>query len=662
MGNGAKAARRPAMRGVAMRATAVAWAWVALAVLGAIAPGASGASAPDADAALDAFGSRPAIEQLTLSPSGTLLAFVSDGGGRPNLGVMRVADRQVLDRLELGERRVVGLDWADDDRLLVTSAERTRAAGLAARTREWWMLQIYDVRDRKLRGFRADGVAPAAGGTAFRTGVVLGRPVVRRTADGPRVLVSSLPTGLYRVSLESGVGRPIEDSTDGAHFAIDAAGEVAAVGSLDPVARSWRVLVRRAGAADAVQRGDSAVNLLRLGGFDAAGTSLLLGTEGDDVEVWRPLSLADGSLGAPLALPDEPVRFVSDRLTGRLQARWFPNSLRWEFVDAERQQRWDALRQAFGGAPIELVSGADDFGSAVVRVDDPARGPSFYLADFRADRVARIGAMYDGLPPLAPARAVRYAAADGLEIPAVLTVPRGRAPERLPLVVLVDDGVAVAERHDPWSQAFAAQGYAVLRPNPRGRNVSARHRQAAYGELGGRAQSDLADGVRWLVSEGVADPARVCIVGRGQGGYAAAAGVTLASGLYRCAVAVGGVFDVPAHLDHLAASLGVGGGYAVRREERLWGVSGRNDARAGALSPARHAERASAPLLLVHGAEDSWSPPEQSREFARALQRAGRPVDLAILEDEGGVPHRTASLRRLYGDTVRFVRRHNPPD
>jgi len=57
-------------------------------------------------------------------------------------------------------------------------------------------------------------------------------------------------------------------------------------------------------------------------------------------------------------------------------------------------------------------------------------------------------------------------------------------------------------------------------------------------------QTDLSDGVRYLAKEGIADPARVCIVGASYGGYAALAGPSLDPGVYRCAVAVAGIGDI----------------------------------------------------------------------------------------------------------------------
>jgi len=62
-------------------------------------------------------------------------------------------------------------------------------------------------------------------------------------------------------------------------------------------------------------------------------------------------------------------------------------------------------------------------------------------------------------------------------------------------------------------KSLADQGYAVLRPNYRGSALGERFLTAGFGEWGRKMQTDLSDGVRFLVKEGIADPGRVCVVG-----------------------------------------------------------------------------------------------------------------------------------------------------
>jgi dipeptidyl aminopeptidase/acylaminoacyl peptidase len=88
-------------------------------------------------------------------------------------------------------------------------------------------------------------------------------------------------------------------------------------------------------------------------------------------------------------------------------------------------------------------------------------------------------------------------------------------------------------------------GYAVLQPQFRGSGgFTVSFTAAGYGQFGRKMQTDISDGVRYLAGQGIVDPSRVCIAGASYGGYAAMAGVTLQSGIYRCAVAVSGIADL----------------------------------------------------------------------------------------------------------------------
>ena len=112
-------------------------------------------------------------------------------------------------------------------------------------------------------------------------------------------------------------------------------------------------------------------------------------------------------------------------------------------------------------------------------------------------------------------------------------------PKGLPLVVLPHGGPEARDYIDfDWqTQTLASRGYAVLQPNFRGSTGYGESFVAAgHGEWGRKMQTDLSDGVRHLVSQGIVDAKRVAIFGASYGGYAALAGATLDVGVYNCAV------------------------------------------------------------------------------------------------------------------------------
>ena len=75
-------------------------------------------------------------------------------------------------------------------------------------------------------------------------------------------------------------------------------------------------------------------------------------------------------------------------------------------------------------------------------------------------------------------------------------------------------------------QWLANRGYAVLQLNYRGSTGYGKNfLNAGNREWAGKMHDDLIDGVEWLNREGIADPARIAIMGGSYGGYAALVGV-----------------------------------------------------------------------------------------------------------------------------------------
>jgi dipeptidyl aminopeptidase/acylaminoacyl peptidase len=166
-------------------------------------------------------------------------------------------------------------------------------------------------------------------------------------------------------------------------------------------------------------------------------------------------------------------------------------------------------------------------------------------------------------------------------------------------------------------------------------------------------QDDLSDAVKWLAERGVADPARVCIVGGSYGGYAALMGGAKTPELYRCVVSFAGVSDL---IDLGAYEAQFVEGRAVYSEQvgSLW--SDRSQLKA--TSPSRLAEQFKAPVLLLHGTLDRSVPCEQSETMADALKSAGKPFKL--VRQEGGDHHLSSQPQRteFYRELEVFLAQH----
>jgi dipeptidyl aminopeptidase/acylaminoacyl peptidase len=410
-----------------------------------------------------------------------------------------------------------------------------------------------------------------------------------------------------------------------------------------------------------VASGTAAIDIPEMLGFSADGTAIVIDRMEDGVPVWRLFSLKDYSWGAPLDEGTALYSVVLDRKSGRIiGGAGNLDETEYVFFDAELQAHWNAVLRAFPDEAVRLISHTDDFSRMVVEVFGAKHGYVYALFDWYSHQAVVLGEIYDGVPAPAPVTRVAYPAADGLTIDGLLTVPRGAAKD-LPLIVLPHGGPESVDTlgFDWWAQALASQGYAVLQPNYRGSSVDAKFVARGFGEFGRKMQTDLSDGVRYLAKQGVIDPQRVCIVGASYGGYAALAGVTLDPGVYRCAVSVAGISD----LKRFRGWLGDNKSAASQRYwDRFVGVTEKDDAGMKAISQLDHVGVVAAPVLLIHGRDDTVVPFEQSDLMFSALKRAGKPAQMVTLKHEDHWRSRSETRLQMLQACVDFLKQQNPPN
>jgi dipeptidyl aminopeptidase/acylaminoacyl peptidase len=137
------------------------------------------------------------------------------------------------------------------------------------------------------------------------------------------------------------------------------------------------------------------------------------------------------------------------------------------------------------------------------------------------------------------------------------------------------------------------------------------------------AIGDVNDGARHVVSAGVADPERICILGWSYGGYAALLAALEEPGLYRCIVSIAGVTDLPLLIDHMRD-------YSGWRRVREF--IGRDDDVLERGSPLRRVAEIAAPVLLFHGDRDINVRIDHGRRLAKALEAREKPVEFVEYE------------------------------
>ncbi len=261
----------------------------------------------------------------------------------------------------------------------------------------------------------------------------------------------------------------------------------------------------------------------------------------------------DTRSGAEKALASDPEADVTatliDPVSHEVLAVGFTRArLEWKVLDEKLAADFAALR-VLGDGDAQVVSADSGNRTWLVAIDNDD-GPQRY---YSYDRASKRGSFLFSARPelesldLAQMKPVSYQARDGLTVSGYLTLPRGVPAADLPVVVYPHGGPWARDvwGFEPTAQWLANRGYAVLQPNFRGSTgYGKKFLNAADREWGGKMQDDLTDGTRWLVDQGIADPARICIMGGSYGGYATLMGLVKEPSLYACGVDIVGVANL----------------------------------------------------------------------------------------------------------------------
>lgn len=268
------------------------------------------------------------------------------------------------------------------------------------------------------------------------------------------------------------------------------------------------------------------------------------------------------------------------------------------------------------------------FGFSSQDFDRPPEAYATSVAHFDAHPVSQV----QELPaiPIGRNEVIQWNSPDGRQIEGVLTYPVGyRSGSRVPLLLVVHGGpTGVFTRSFLGNSgsyplaAFASNGYALLRVNPRGSSGYGKEfRYANYQDWGGGDYQDLMAGVDHVVEMGVADADRLGVMGWSYGGYMTSWIITQTHRFQAASVGAGvtnlmsftGVSDVPGFVPDYFH-----GEYwetfdSWRSHSAMFQVGG-----------------VKTPTLIQHGGQDQRVPISQSYEFRNALLQQGVPVKMVV--------------------------------
>jgi dipeptidyl aminopeptidase/acylaminoacyl peptidase len=339
----------------------------------------------------------------------------------------------------------------------------------------------------------------------------------------------------------------------------------------------------------------------------------------------------DGSMKEELVL-ENPLVDIDGviKLNGRvIGARYTTDQSAAVYFDPDYEKMAKQLARALPNTPlIDFVDISRDGDSLLIHASSDTDAGRFFVfqkSTHALHPLISVRPQADGLV-LAKVQSVKYRSFDGTEVPAYLTLPPGSSGKNLPAIVMPHGGPEARDRwgFDPLVQFFANRGFAVIQPEFRGStgfgeawflNNGYRSWQTAIGDVNAAG--------KWLVAQGIADPAKLAIFGWSYGGYAALQSNVLDPDLFKAAVAVAPVTDLS----------------ILRKESEGFTNEELAKARIGSgpqldeASPARHADRFKAPVLMFHGDRDINVGFTESQAMDAALHRAGKQSTLVRYPD-----------------------------
>lgn len=635
-----------------------------LAATFALTPAHAASPAPD----LVAFFSHADMDDMRLAPGGRRIAALAPVRGRVALVVMDVDRREPRVAARLDDADIGWFAWVNDNRLVLSIMDRKvglgeqRGGGLFAVDHDGGDVRELSptVRSLERRGqlvYRYTSYLARVGGGSDAI-YALSNDRSEKFPDAYRV---DTRTGRRELLTFERPGDPVQ-------WVLDRKGEARGVVTVEKatITRSWwRPAGEKAWKMIGEYRlADTAAGNVLPVAFDGDGSLIVASNVGRDTYALHRFDEARNAPGELLAahpqvdLDDDLV--WDERKQRIVGVRYDAMKPGHAWFDDEWAQLASLVDRSLPGRFNEITRQGS---KALIRSGSDREPPSWYLLDLDARKLEflaeqRKAIRGDAMPAREP---LRYKARDGLEIPAFLTLPKGREAKNLPLVLYVHGGPWVRGASWTWRDEpawLAAQGYAVLEPEFRGSTGWGRTLfQRGWKQWGLAMQDDLIDGIDHLAARGIVDPARVCIMGASYGGFAVMSGLARDPDRFRCGINYVGVTDINLMFD-VTWSDTFDSDFMRYGAKELLGDPERDAQQFRQTSPLANAGRIKAPVLMAYGAQDRRVPLIHGERMRDTLVKQGTPVEWVSYADEGHGFLREDNRYDFYGRVRAFLAAH----
>ncbi|OHU97561.1 peptidase S9 [Pseudoalteromonas byunsanensis] len=614
-----------------------------------------------------------AYRSVKISPNGEYLAFISKVEGKNNLYVLDIKKSKIISGVNFSDNAQVGrYEWSGDDRLVM---EKQYIRGWKTHPKYYGELFAMDAdgsKKRYLVGYQGEmqtGSAVRKATPLYGTSFILD-PLVH---DEERILIVTYPwdnvkepkTVVYEVNVNTGYRKRVAGSPHkSGRFLTDRQGNVRVVSSTDNgVDYEFYIRPPEGGKWHSLKLENGALRNIIPVAFSASGKEVFISaTEHSKPKGIYKLDLTTGK--TTMIFQDDVVSptvvwvdIQSKEIYAIELEPGFPN---YAFIDGDAKSsiKLKSLLASLPNSQVHLLNSSRDGKKSVVYAWSDTDPGQYYLYDEAQKSLKYLFSERGWLKPeeMSPTKPITFKARDGLTIHGYLTLPKGKPQKNLPLVVMPHGGphgVRDFWGFDVDAQLLASRGIAVLKVNFRGSGgYGDVFLQAGYQNWGRDIQFDIIDGVKYVIKEGYANPDNMCIMGASFGGYSALQSSILEPDLFKCAIGVVGVYDIPMMFKEGDVSE-----YETGRNY-LTKVLGSDPQVHKAFSPSYNVDKLKANVLIVHGGEDQRAPIEQAESLVEALKKAEHPFEYMLLESEGHGFYKAKHRQEYYNTVLAFLNKN----
>ena len=630
------------------------------------------------------FFRRAQFSEMSLSPNGERLSALAPLNGRDNLVIIDLAKRKPTIITAFEKLDVAEVVWVNNDRLCMRVADGRQVTGQF----NYRGTYCIDHDGENLRDFTKLGVrAPSIGGYTFIS-------FLRRMTDGsPNLIVGGrfrtrdsldlyrfdTSTGRYQLLTPDSPGRVVRwvmDHNDVPRVAVSqperkskSSPEIRTVWYRDTAESKWEKLFEY----EMIGSNWTAADEYSPVAFDVDNKTLFVASNAgrDKMAIYKYDTAARkmGELMFEHPLVDVRSGLVFDRMQKKLLGiRYQADKPIAQWVDPEFDRLQRSIDATFPNTINRITVPEESSARALIFTYSDVDPGTYHLMDRKKPSIETLVRTRDWLDPKAMSerKFITYKARDGREIPAYLTLPRGREAKNLPLVVNIHGG--------PWGRSYtwadwgrwpeaqflASRGYAVLEPEPRGSTGWGRsHFVSSFKQWGQAMQDDITDGALHLAREGIVDKGRMCLHGGSYGGYATAMGLAKDPDLWRCGSPFVAVTDLFLFQKVTYSDISTQTDFFQTDFKKMVGDSDADREMFTKYSPTRQAARIKAAVLLTMGSDDVRVPQVHGDDFRSALEAAGnKRVEYVVYPGEGHGYNKDENVFDFYRRLEKFLAEH----